>query len=347
MKKHFFLFGILSPVLAFFLLGAKIYYDIQLWRYRGEDKIFEITSGEGLVGINKRLYRQELIKSTRLFYRYVQYNDLMMKFKKGTYKITSGMNMIEIVELLTLGQSINVKVTIPEGKNLYQIAEILKNKGVISNAKAFISLCHDTSFLKKLGIKGPNCEGYLFPNTYRFEPLSREKDVIKRLYTAFKKYIEGIEFPHTNLTPYEVIILASIVEKETGAPWERPIIAGVFHNRLKSGMRLQSDPTTIYGIWKTYKGNLKRHHLRETTPYNTYKISGLPIGPISNPGSASITAVINPQTHTYLYFVSQNDGTHVFSNNYKEHMRAVKKYQKQRSARKGKSWRDLNKKINP
>ena len=329
------------------MLGMKIYYDVQLWRYRGEEKVFQIASGEGLASINNRLQRQGFIKSTKIFYRYVQYNNLTMKFKRGKYKITSGLNMVEIVDLFTSGNSLNVKVTIAEGKNLYQIAEILQNKGVIADAQAFISLCHNSSFLKELGIEGPNCEGRLFPNTYRFDPLAQERDIIKRLYAAFKTSMKRLEISHTTLTTYEVVTLASIVEKETGASWERPIIAGVFHNRLKKGMRLQSDPTTIYGIWKTYKGNLKRHHLLEKTPYNTYKIPGLPIGPISNPGSAAITAVLNPQKHSYLYFVSRNDGTHVFSKNYKDHASAVRKYQKQRSARRGKSWRDIKNKRGP
>jgi UPF0755 protein len=143
------------------------------------------------------------------------------------------------------------------------------------------------------------------------------------------------------LSPHEVIILASIVEKETGAKWERPTIAGVYLNRLKKKMRLQADPTTIYGIWESYNGNLKRKHLLQKTAYNTYKMSGLPLGPIANPSLAAIKAVLAPKVHKFLYFVSKNDGTHVFTPTYKKHQEAVDYWQRNKRNRKGKSWRDL------
>jgi UPF0755 protein len=138
-----------------------------------------------------------------------------------------------------------------------------------------------------------------------------------------------------------VIILASVVEKETGAKVERPMIAGVFTNRLKKNMRLQSDPTTVYGIWSRYKGNIRKADLLELTPYNTYKIPALPLGPISNPSLEAIQAVLNPETHSYLYFVSKNDGTHVFSKTYQDHEKAVEDFQRNSKARQGKSWRNL------
>jgi UPF0755 protein len=138
-----------------------------------------------------------------------------------------------------------------------------------------------------------------------------------------------------------VIILASVVEKETGAKIERPAIAGVFTNRLKKRMRLESDPTTIYGIWQRYTGNIKKADLLEYTPYNTYKVPALPQGPISNPSLEAISAVLKPEQHEYLFFVSKNDGTHVFTRNYQEHLKAVDDFQRNSRARQGKSWRDL------
>ena len=249
--------------------------------------------------------------------------------------------MAELVRMFTTGQSIIIKVVFPEGKNLYQVAEILAGRKVIRDKERFISLCKDADFLKKLAIQGKTCEGRLYPDTYYFTPQTREEDVIKRFYSVFKEKIRQLDFSLTKLTPYEVIILASIVEKETGASCERPVIAGVFHNRLKKGMRLQSDPTTIYGIWERYKGNITKADLQRKTPYNTYRITGLPIGPIANPGLEAMEAVLRPAKHSYLYFVSKNDGTHVFSKNYKDHSKAVTQYQKRSSARKGKSWRDL------
>ena len=147
-------------------------------------------------------------------------------------------------------------------------------------------------------------------------------------------------------SPDEALILASIVEKETGAKWERPAIAGVYLNRIHKKMRLQADPTTIYGIFENYNGNLRKSDLLTETPYNTYKINGLPLGPIANPGLAAITATLNPEKHNNLYFVSKNDGTHIFTPTYKAHLEAVKEWQQKRENRTGKSWRDLQNRIN-
>ena len=158
----------------------------------------------------------------------------------------------------------------------------------------------------------------------------------------FKKW-QTLNLNVSSQKRHDLITLASIIEKETGASFERPTISGVFHNRLKKRMRLQSDPTTIYGIYEKFTGNLRKKHLLQKTPYNTYKIFGLPLGPISNPGLESLKAAITPKKHNYLYFVSKNDGTHKFSRNYKDHLKAVTAFQKNRAARKGKSWRDLHK----
>lgn len=140
---------------------------------------------------------------------------------------------------------------------------------------------------------------------------------------------------------HQIITLASIVEKETGASWERPRIAGVFHNRLQKGMRLQSDPTTIYGLMPEFNGNLRKKDLLAEGPYNTYKIKALPRGPISNPGIEAIKATVQPEEHNYYFFVSQNDGTHIFSTHYRQHSKAVNKFQKNSQYREGRSWRDL------
>ncbi len=166
-----------------------------------------------------------------------------------------------------------------------------------------------------------------------------------------KKYKEVftqqlIEKSHEiGLTEHEVITLASIVEKETGAVEERKKVASVFFNRLKKGMRLQSDPTTIYGMWETYKGNLSKDDLQKYTPYNTYKVFGIPVGPIASPGKDSIMAVLYPEKTDYFFFVSKNDGTHVFTADYGNHQKAVNKFQKDSKSREGKSWRDLSKKT--
>ena len=334
-------FFIFAPLFAACMVGLKVYYDLFLWYYQGEEKVFTIAPGQGFAHINGALERKGFISSARLFHRYVQYKALTTKFRAGDYKIVPGLNMADVASLLTSGIAIALEVTIPEGKNLYETALILEEKGIVKSAQDFISLCEDPIFLKAKGLEGRSCEGYLYPDTYRFSPSTPAKTVIERLYGVFREKTHHLDFSRSRLDPHEIVILASIVEKETGAPWERPLIAGVFHNRLKKKMRLQSDPTTIYGIRSRYKGNLRKADLLEKTPYNTYRIPGLPVGPIANPGLASLEAVLEPAKHDYLYFVSKNDGTHVFSATYRQHNQAVKKYQKNRAARQGKSWRDL------
>ncbi|GAB4010347.1 MAG: endolytic transglycosylase MltG [Bdellovibrio sp.] len=344
MTRYWWVFILAAPLFAILLAGVKVYYSIQLWTYSGPEVVFEIKSGEGFSSINSRLARQNLISSSKLFYRYAQINDLTTKFKAGQFKIPPGTNMIDMFDILINGRAITTDITIPEGKNLFEIAEILGSAGV-TNKDDFIKLATDPSFVRSLGIEAERIEGYLYPETYRFNPNSPADSVIKGMLTVFKNKTADLNLSENalGLSPHQVIILASVVEKETGAKEERPRIAGVFINRLKKKMRLQSDPTTIYGIWEEYNGNLKKQHLLEYTPYNTYKVNGLPKGPISNPGIESIKAVLNPEEHKYLYFVSQNDGTHIFSETYQKHNEAVKKYQVDARNRRGKSWRDLNK----
>ena len=329
-------------VLVLLAAGGKIYYSIKFWKYSGPDIIFDIRPGETFASINARLKRQNLISDSKIFHRYSQINGLMRRFRAGRYKIHSQSNMLEILNIFIKGNAITISVTIPEGKNIYEIAEILDRSTVISK-KYFLRMAKSPSFVRSLDIEGNTVEGYLYPETYRFSPQSSAENVIEAMVDIFRQKTKIVDFSRApvNLSFHEVIILASIVEKETGARHERATIAGVFVNRLKNKMRLQSDPTTIYGIFENFDGNLKRKHLREKTPYNTYKINGLPLGPISNPGIESIRAVLSPKKHDYLYFVSQNDGVHIFSKSYKEHLKAVNKYQKNRKMRKGKSWRNL------
>lgn len=346
MKKYWWVFVFAAPAFAFAMAALMIYYMMAIWTYDGKAIVFEVKPGEGFAKINGRLHQKGLISNPKLFHRYAQINNLMTKFKAGRFEIESNSNMLDIFDTLIKGQSITDDVTIPEGKNLFEIAEILKSENIIKDKEKFIRLAKSEDFAKKLGIPAERVEGYLYPDTYKFTPKSDSEDVIKTMVQVFEKKMEGVDFSKApqGLKKHQVVILASVVEKETGASFERPIIAGVFLNRLKKRMRLQSDPTTIYGIYENFNGNLRKKHLLEKTPYNTYKIGGLPKGPISNPGLSSINAVLNPEQHSYLYFVSQNDGTHVFSKNYRDHKKAVEKFQLNRRARQGKSWRDLKKK---
>lgn len=311
-------------------------------KYEGENSYFTISPGQGFSKINYRLYKEGFISNPSFFYRYVQFKDKLTDFQAGTYEILKGMTVAEVLFELTEGQPILTKVTLPEGRNLYEVAKLMEEAGICSEAD-FIKTAKDQKLIKKLNITAPSLEGYLYPETYKFAPKTSAQKVIETMIDTFKQRTQNLDFSKSSLSKHEVIILASIVEKETGAGFERPIIAGVYLNRLKKPMRLQADPTTIYGIWETYNGNLRKRHLLEKTAYNTYKLNGLPLGPIANPSIAAINAVLTPNQHNYLYFVSKNDGTHVFTPNYKEHLQAVREFQLNIKNRKGKSWRDLKK----
>ncbi len=310
-----------------------------VWSYQGPDAEFQIKPNENFSSINGRLKNEHFIKSSRLFHRYCQYKNVMTKFKTGRFTIKHNSTMLDVFNILMNERSQASFFTVPEGKNMYEIGKMLEAGG-ITKYEDFITETKDQSFLKELGIEGETAEGYLYPNSYDFAANEPAKLVIKQMVKEYFKKISEVDYSKTNLSPRQVLILASIVEKETGDKSERPMIAGVFLNRLKIKMRLQSDPTTVYGIFEHYNGNITKKDLLTPTDYNTYTRSALPIGPISNPGIESIKAVINPTDHKYLYFVSQNDGTHIFSESYKQHLEAVNKWQKNPKNREGRSWRD-------
>lgn len=272
------------------------------------------------------------------------------RIKAGEYKITPQMTPSQAFTTLISGISIAHPVTVREGENVYEIAADLDSKGLAKKGTV-LKLCHDPKFLRTLKNWDPSVkslEGYLFPDTYFFNKTMSAEEMLHEMYRHFLSVWTPqwtARAKEIGMTRYEVLTLASMIEKETGAPSERPLISSVFHNRLARKMRLQSDPTTIYGIWDRFDGNLHKADLTSDTPYNTYTVPALPLGPIANPGKASIQAALYPATTTYLYFVSHNDGTHEFSTTYEDHLSAVRKFQLDPKAREGKSWRDLARKT--
>jgi len=243
---------------------------------------------------------------------------------------------IKILNILTKGIVITHSITIPEGFTIKQIAQLLDQNG-ITNGDEFLRLAKEPEIVKRYGISAPSLEGYLYPDTYKFASHLPPWRIIHTMVMRFKQVTSPLRerARQKGMKFEDVITLASIVEKETALDSERPIIASVFLNRLKRGIRLESDPTTIYGI-ENFDGNLKKSDLTRRTPYNTYVIKGLPPGPISNPGLKSIEAVLNPADTDYLYFVSKNDGSHYFSRTLQEHNRAVYRYQKRSKRRRPK-----------
>ncbi|WP_300669086.1 endolytic transglycosylase MltG [Desulfoluna sp.] len=252
------------------------------------------------------------------------------KIKAGEYRLSGSMTPEAILSSLTRGKVHLHKLTIPEGYTVSQIAKVVEQNG-LGKAERLSQLCFSKKFIHRMNLpKGaPSLEGYLFPETYFFEKGTTEEAIITAMVKRFKSVFTPqlqTDGKALGLTPNEVVTLASIIEKETGATFERPLISSVFHNRLKKKMRLETDPTVIYGI-KDFNGNITRKDLRRKTPYNTYVIRGLPPGPIASPGLAALTAAVRPEKTSYLYFVSKKNGTHHFSQSLKEHGKAVRTYQ--------------------
>jgi len=252
---------------------------------------------------------------------------LERRLRPGDYRIAPGQSLPELVRSLGEGRGRSATVTIPEGWRLEQVAERLAAAGVCDR-DAFLSRARDPKLLAALAIPGPSAEGFLFPETYSFTLPTDPAEAIRAMHRQFARVWAEVvaTAPPSPLAPLQVVTLASIVERETAAPAERPLVAAVFLNRLRLGMPLQADPTVIYGI-DGFDGDLKRRDLAAANPYNTYVVRGLPPGPIAAPGRASLAAVLDPARVDYLYFVARNDGTHQFSRTLVEHNRAVQRFQ--------------------
>jgi UPF0755 protein len=292
---------------------------------------FEIQKGDTLKKVSSNLKAKGIISHPFLFQMAGRIKGYDGMVRAGEYRLSTSMSALDILEKLKKGEVVTRVVTIPEGYNLNQIADLLDENG-ISPRENFLKFARNPQTLEQLGLWVNTLEGYLYPDTYRFyrnTPIERVVQVmVDRFWEMVSPLTEKIEKSHMTLE--QIITLASMVEKETGSSNERPIIAGVFINRLRKKMRLESDPTVIYGI-KNFDGNITRNDLKVKTPYNTYVIRGLPAGPIANPGIAAIKAVLEPTGEGFYYFVSKNDGTHYFSKTLGEHNRAVRKYQKNRT----------------
>lgn len=317
-------------LLAFyFLLDAFLFLSLPVNFERKERKV-SIPKGSTFKQIVRILEEEELLRSPTRFFLMASILGAPGRVKAGEYHLSTSMLPQEILHKLVQGDVIKYRITIPEGYNVRQSAAYLEEKGIINSREEFLELAFSAEFVASLGIEGESMEGYLFPDTYFFSRGVAPEEVVKSMVRNFKELYKS-DFSQRaaelGLTDREVIILASIIEKETGLCEERPLISAVFHNRLKRGIPLCSDPTVIYGI-EDFDGNLRKEDLKMRTPYNTYVIQGLPPGPISNPGRSSILAALYPASVKYLYFVSRNDGSHHFSISFKEHNEAVRRYQK-------------------
>lgn len=247
--------------------------------------------------------------------------------KPGEYRLEPGMSGLDVLERMANAEVVNYSVTIPEGWTFAQMRNALNNAEKLAHDTEGLS---DDQLMARLGREGQHPEGRFFPDTYVYHKGVSDEVILRQALERMDSVLAGLwEQRDENLpydTPYEALIMASLVERETGAPEERREIAGVFKRRLERGMRLQTDPTVIYGMGERYQGNITRADLREATDYNTYVIEGLPPTPIALPGRAAIDAAVHPAEGDALYFVARGDGTHYFSRTLREHNNAVNKF---------------------
>jgi len=297
----------------------------------GEWKEVPVSKGMNFKEITSLLKKEGIINKVYAFELLGRAIGITKKVRAGYYSLSPNMPMIEVLMTLKKGNIIEYSLSIPEGFTIDDIAETLEKTGLVKG-QDFISITHDRGFIKALGFEADSMDGYLFPDTYLLPKGITTQEIAERMVGRFREVITPeIEKRARDLgfTITQIITLASIIEREAKVDAERPLISAVYHNRLRKGMSLQADPTAIYGR-KRLNERITKRDLQAKSPYNTYRIHGLPPGPIANPGEKSINAALYPANVDYLFFVSKNDGTHYFSRTAKEHIEAVLKYQRER-----------------
>ncbi|MCX7792932.1 MAG: endolytic transglycosylase MltG [Thermodesulfovibrionales bacterium] len=331
MRKDFFL------IFSGILLIVFVYLSFQLFvPVRREPEKLEILIPKGMTfreAVNL-LYEKRLIRDRNLFIILGRLTGLHRSLRYGYYEFLGGVSPASVFRKLLRGEIEEYEIKFIEGQTLAELAEVLEEKGIVDKDR-FFNLVRDRSLLKELSVDAPSLEGYLYPTTYRIPKGTDVIDILKFMVNTMRKminpYIEKAE--EMGLSENELLTLASIIEKEARVDYERPLISAVYHNRLKRKMKLQADPTAVYELRGTKKLVTRKDLLRKSI-YNTYMHKGLPPGPIAAPGLKSIVAAVNPAQVPYLYFVSNNDGTHYFSERFDEHRQAVQEYiKKKRLAR--------------
>jgi UPF0755 protein len=324
--------------LLLMLLGAGAAAGVLYWRvkqpyrgYQGVEQFVDIPPGTGSLPIGERLVAAGVVRDIATFRAALWMSHQGRHLKAGEYRFDKAMTPFEIIDKIARGDVYVIVVTFPEGLTIAEMAKIAESHG-FGPAASFVEAAGDPAPILPIDPAAKDLEGYLFPETYA---VSRHTDAAKLVQTMVARF-EKVFTPELRqaaaargLTVRQAVTLASIVEKETAKADERPIVAAVYTTRLRIGMALQCDPTVIYGLVKSghYDGNIHKSDLMTDSPYNTYRHPGLPPGPIAAPGRASLAAAVHPADADYLYFVSRNDGSHVFARTLEEHNRNVQKYQ--------------------
>jgi UPF0755 protein len=337
----FVVLGLVAAGAGGYVLWTRMHEPFQ--GFQGEQFV-EIPTGDGSRAIARRLADAGIVPDSWTFRAAVRWSGRGQTLQAGEYRFADAASPLDIVERLARGDVYTIGITFPEGLTIDEMAAVFESRG-LGTAQAFRDAARDVSAIAALDPAARDLEGYLFPETY---PVSRQKDAVAlvgAMVERFKSvYAEltaaGVA---TDLTARQVVTLASLVEKETARAEERPVVAAVYRNRLAIGMGMQADPTVIYALRKRgkYDGNLRRVDLVLDSPYNTYRYRGLPPGPIAAPGRAALEAALMPADAKSLYFVSRNDGSHVFAETLRDHNANVRKFQVEyfRSNRSGRSGR--------
>ena len=338
--KIFFIFILIILILSICAIVTTFFYlqtPVSASKESEVSYILRIPSGRGIKQVAEELSENGIIRSGEIFYLKAKIQDF--KMKAGRYEVTNAMSIDEIFSLLESGKQVHITVSIPEGLTVSQIAKLLEESDVILSAEKFITESKKSEFLSEYSIPANSAEGYLFPDTYFFNPAMDEKDVLHRLADNFFKKLDELEISSENPKElFELVTLASIVEREYRRAEEAPLIASVFFNRLKYNIGLESCATIVYIITeekgRPHPEKVSYEDLKIDSRYNTYKWAGLPPGPISNPGAIALKAVANPAKTDYFYFrvADSAAGTHHFSSSLEEHATAGKNLSVKKSA---------------
>ena len=321
-------------VLAALAVGGWVYVNLEqpYKGYSGPEQFVDIPTGSGSSSMGKRLADMGVIRSAASFRLAVWMRGAGRRLQAGEYRFDRPMTTAEVVDKIARGDVYVRAITFREGLNIREMAALFESGG-FGIAADFIAAARNASLVSDIDPASRDLEGYLFPDTYTLQRRTTAGELVERMVNRFKKSLTP-ELQQKalarGLNVRRLVTLASLVEKETGKAEERPIVAGVYTNRLKIGMGLQCDPTVIYALMLAgrYDGNIRRDDLQIDSPYNTYRYAGLPPGPIAAPGEASLIAAASPADVPYLYFVSRNDGSHVFATTLDEHNRNVNEFQR-------------------
>lgn len=326
--------------LATIALTTIIHFYVALFVPPTKEKVWmevQVTEGMSLKAIAGALKKEGIIRYRGYFEILGRVQGFSRKVRVGYYGLNTNMSMWDVLDTLRKGRIIEYEVVVPEGYNLYQIGWTLSGTPLISDPQEFISLTRNKEYVRSLGVEADTLEGYLFPDTYFLPKGIKLEDIPRRMVQRYRTVFADSyrsRAAELGFTENEILTLASIVEKEAKVPAERKLISAVYHNRLKQGMRLQADPTAVYGT-KAWITQVTKADLKRRSPYNTYLHKGLPPGPIANPGQGAILAALYPERVDYLFFVAQGDGSHFFSQDFSAHEKAIGRYRaNQRKARK-------------